>query len=475
FIIIMAVTSTQSPGKGDGTKVPLAFNPWFLVSLSCSGGLIFGYNTGIIALALNPISNDFDLDTVPQSLIVVSILLGALIGSVGGGVIANKIGRRYVVLFTALSCVGGAIGSAAVNSVVAVCLLRVLLGLGVGCGSSVCPLMVAENVPKEKKGFLGSFFQIAITVGILLANVIGLLLKRTNNGWRWMFAIGAVPGVMLFVCWFIMKESPSFEESRKSKAANNQSSGGIGLLFTKRARRPMFIGFILAVVSQFTGINAFMYFSTKIFLDAGIEGRDGPEIAAVILQIWNVSTTLIAISLVERVGRKALLFTGAMVMTISDLVIAFVFLLVTGTAKGWTAIVFLFMFVAAFEASIGTLFWFVINEIMPEDIKNIGSPIINAMQWCFNLILSFVFLFVVKYLGQSTMFWIFGGIGLVCTVSLYLFLPDIRGGNTMGQEEQDVANNTNNNDNRELDLEKNPEDKQNQELTSNEHIGIPPS
>eukprot|EP01133_Synstelium_polycarpum_P002664 gene2664-3075_t len=410
----------------------LATNHWFLVGLSMCGGLIFGYNTGIIAGALKPLTDQFDIGTIAQGLVVCSILLGALIGSAAGGVVADKVGRKPVVLFTCIATVAGAIASSAVTSIIAIALLRIILGLGVGCASSVCPLMVAETVPKEKRAFCGSFFQISITVGILIANVIGLVLKRSPNNWRWMFAIGAIPGVMLFLCFLFMNESPVYLQMMKDKRTKRvdhsiAEQSPFKLLMARQNRKPLFLGFILAVFAQLTGINAFMYFSTTIFKDAGIEGRDGPEIAAVVLQIWNVATTLIAIGLVDRVGRKKLLFSGSAVMTVCDLIIALFFLVLHGTAKGWASIVFLFIFVGAFEASIGTLFWFVINEIMPPNVKNIGAPIINSLQWFFNLILSFVFLTVVKYLGQSTMFWIFGGVGVVCTICLYLFLPDLKG------------------------------------------------
>jgi MFS family permease len=165
-------------------------------------------------------------------------------------------------------------------------------------------------------------------------------------------------------------------------------------------------------------------------------------------------TTLIAIFFVERLGRRFLLFTGSIVMTVCDLLIALFFVVLSGSAKGWTAIVFLFIFVAAFEASIGTLFWFVINEILPEEAKSIGAPVINAFQWLFNLILSFFFLVVVEYLGQSTMFWIFGGIGLACTVLLYFNLPRSLGTTAstinaaeLEQQNDEKQQNSNNNNN----------------------------
>ncbi|KAF2077607.1 hypothetical protein CYY_001070 [Polysphondylium violaceum] len=419
--------------------------PWFVVYLSCLGGLIFGYNTGIIVGGLGPIADKFDLGTIMQGVVVCSILLGALLGSVSSGFIADKIGRKPVIFFTAIATIGGSIGSAVATNVATICVLRLILGLGVGCASSVCPLMVAETTPQEKKGIYGAFFQISITVGIFLANIIALALKKIGeSNWRWMFALGAVPGVLMFFVWIIIKESPIYLEkkNRINQSAEVQKKSSFSILFSKQNRKPMFIGFLLATLSQLTGINAFMYFSTTIFKDAGISGEYGPDIAAIILQFWNVATTLIALFAVNKVGRRVLLLTGSSVMTVCDLVIGLVFLVASGSARGWVAIVFLFIFIAGFESSIGVLFWFVINEIMDEDAKNIGAPIINALQWLFNLLLSFFFLSVVQYLGQYVMFFIFGGIGIFCTLFLKIYLPNLNAPSTTTVQEQIHNNNT---------------------------------
>ncbi|KAK5578317.1 hypothetical protein RB653_003273 [Dictyostelium firmibasis] len=407
---------------------------WLIVSQSCYGGLIFGYATGIIVGTLDPIAIKFGASTVLKGVIVCSLLVGALIGSFAGGFAANKFGRKPLLVFTALTSIGGAIGSGLGENVATICILRFIHGLAVGTSSSVCPLMVAEMVPIKKRGIFGSFFQISITVGILIANILAYVIK---GDWKLMFCLGAIPGGLLLFVSLVISESPVFLEMKSTtnnNQTNNENQNDISqqgskyrIIFSKKMRKPMLVGVLLATLAQLTGINAFMYFSNTIFKDAGI---NNPEIASVALQVWNVLTTLIAIFLVDKLGRRFLLFTGSIVMTVCDLLIALFLLVLFGAAKGWTSIVFLFIFVGAFEASIGTLFWFVINEILPEDSKSIGAPIINACQWTFNTILSFFFLVVVEYLGQSTMFWIFGGIGVFCTVFLYFNLPKSLGAST---------------------------------------------
>ncbi|EFA84226.1 sugar transporter family protein [Heterostelium album PN500] len=429
----------------DTLRKRIGYSRLIVVTLSAMGGLIFGYNTGVISGSLPLITREKGLNTVQQGLVVCSVLLGALIGSVAGGLIANVIGRKPVILFTAITCIGGAVSSAAVSPLGLQASLRIILGLSVGCASAVCPLMVAEVVPENKRGRFGSVFQIFITIGLLWGNVMGIILRASPHGWRWMWAVGAVPGFGVLVIWFLILESPKWINERKRKVARDKELRLLGqkdpspwtILREPRNRRPMAMGVILATFSQLTGINAFMYFSTIIFEFAGFDQEYGPITGSTILQFWNVLTTFIAMFLVDRVGRRILLFTGSIIMTACDLLIAIFFVTLTGAVRGWLSIVALFTFVAAFEASIGTLFWFVINEILDDDVKNIGAPIITGLQWLFNMLLSFLFLSAVRYIGKSTMFWVFFGIGLFCIIALAIWLPPEKGKTTMGVADDD--------------------------------------
>ncbi|KYR01290.1 sugar transporter family protein [Tieghemostelium lacteum] len=436
-----------------------------VVILSALGGFIFGYNTGVITGALPHIAKEYDMNTVQQGLVVCSVLLGALIGSVSGGLLANIWGRKPILILTAITTIVGGIGIAAIPPIAVVCCVRIILGLGVGASSSVCPLMVAEVIPIEKRGKYGSVFQVFITIGLLMGNVMGVILLKADHNWRWMFGAGAAPGIIMLPFALIVKESPIFLQQQVLKKqtkvltvnANNNDEDinnnnnmikkrrifkkpkGLELLRMKKNRKPMFTGVVLAVFSQLTGINAFIYFSSVIFEFAGFTGTYGPITCSCILQFWNVLTTLGAMYTVDVVGRRILLFTGSIVMTICNFLIAIFFVALSGKVQGWLSIIALFLFIAAFEFSIGTLFWFVINEILDDDVKNIGAPIINALQWLFNLLLSFLFLSAVKYLGRSTMFWVFGGIGLVCIILLWILLPPEKGKIQMDISRDDLS------------------------------------
>ncbi|EGC37122.1 hypothetical protein DICPUDRAFT_30768 [Dictyostelium purpureum] len=404
-----------------------------IIILAASGGLIFGYNTGIIGPALGHIKDERRLNTVQQGLIVSGTLLGALISSFFGGFLADWIGRKPVIFITAIVTIGGAISSAATNPLGLIAPLRIILGFGVGISSAVCPLMVAEVVPVEKRGAYGSIFQLFITIGLLWANVMGVLLMRSANNWRWMFAIGSVPGFFVLIIWCVINESPVWIENKRlererriqGELINEEPSKKKSwrVLMEPKNRKPMFLGVVLCVFQQLTGINAFMYFSNIIFEYAGFTQEYGAITCSCILQVWNVSTTVVAALVVDKIGRRPLLFVGSIVMTAMDLLIALFFVTLEGKVKGWLQIVCLFAFVGAFAMSIGTLFWFIINEIFDPDVKDIGSPVLVALQWLFNMLLSFTFVSAVTYIGQSTMFWIFGGVGVMCVVLLAIFLP----------------------------------------------------
>ncbi|KAM9999199.1 hypothetical protein ACTFIZ_002749 [Dictyostelium cf. discoideum] len=414
--------------------IRLGSSTGLIIALSASGGLIFGYNTGIIGPALGHINNQYHLNTILQGLVVCSTLFGALIGSVSGGFLADWLGRKPVVLLTAIVTIGGAISSSATNPLSLVASLRIILGLGVGISSGVCPLMVAEVVPVEKRGVYGSVFQLFITLGLLWANVMGLLLIESGiHNWRWMFAIGSLPGFFMLICWTVLNESPVWIENQRLKKERKLQEMAISnskpkksafkILMEKKNRRPLFIGVILATFQQLTGINAFMYFSNLIFFKAGFTGEYGAITCSCILQFWNVSFTIIAALTVDHLGRRPLLFIGSIVMTIADLLIALFYVALTGKVQGWLSIVCLFIFVAAFAMSIGTLFWFIVNEIFDPEAKDLGAPILVGLQWLFNMLLSLTFVGAVPYIGDSTMFWIFGGIGITCIVLLAIFLP----------------------------------------------------
>eukprot|EP01132_Coremiostelium_polycephalum_P005982 gene5982-7453_t len=413
------IFNNGSGGLSSNTTSEQKSLPSFKLSLvNIFGGLVFGYNTGVIAGVLNLPEWKAESD-IKSGLLTCSILIGAMVGSLLGGIITEKWGRKIPMLLVSISSIIGAIGSALVPSYWYIVGMRFVLGLGVGMSAIVCPTYVSEMAIPEKKGSLGTVFQVAITVGIFLGDIAGFALKNVKYDYRWMFGIGCAPGFFLLGLIPLIPESFKWKEKKLIKEStflllNNDSNNfGIKSLLSKPIGRfALFIGCILAINNQLTGINAFMFFSPSIFETAGISGGSGSMIATICLVGWNVITTLISTFLIDRLGRRKLMLFGSLVMTISCIALAILFLTIKGTALGVLSIVLLFIFIAGFEAGAGPLFWIMVIEIFPEEMRDIGSSILNAIQWIFNIALSFSFLQLVTLIGQSAIFWIFGGIGL---------------------------------------------------------------
>ncbi|EFA74580.1 hypothetical protein PPL_11548 [Heterostelium album PN500] len=423
--------------------------------LSTYPGLVFGYNTGVIAGVLN-LNEWKSMNEIDRGTLTCSILLGAMIGSLMGGFVTERLGRKPPLFVVGLLTTAGAIASALVPAelwYVSAC--RFVLGLGVGASAIICPLYVGEMADPTRKGRLGTIFQIAITIGIFVSDCVGFGFIDVKYNYRWMFAFGALPEshvwqdkkaaqkntlLLLNVREQEQEQQSNIELSKLNDNNNNNKqliynklqkdtggSAGIRALLSKSAGRfALFMGAILAVNNQLTGINAFMYFSPSIFEQAGIKNGDGPMIATICLVGWNAITTLISTFLIDKIGRRKLMIYSSIIMTLACLILAILFLTVDGTVLGVTSIILLFIFIAGFEAGAGPLFWIMAIEIFPPECKDIGSSLLNALQWIFNIALSFSFLTLVTLIGQSAIFWIFGGCGVVCLIFMVMYLPETK-------------------------------------------------
>ncbi|KYQ93740.1 hypothetical protein DLAC_05129 [Tieghemostelium lacteum] len=396
------------------------------------GGLIFGYNTGVIAGVLN-LPEFKSYSDINKGILTCSLLIGAMVGSLVAGYVLDKLGRKRPMAIFAIVSIVGSVGSSFVPTHLWYMVpFRFILGLSVGVCAVVCPNYVGEMSPPERKGTLGTLFQIAITVGILIGDIVGFALQHVKYDYRLMFGLGFIPGLCLFLLVPNIPESTKWKNQKEQettlllKDKQIKSLGIREIISSPIGRFSMFIGLILAINNQLTGINSFIYFSPSIFEEAGISSGNGAMLATIGLMAWNVITTFIATFLIDRIGRRKLMIYGSLIMTISCLVIAILFLTIKGTALGVLSIILLFMFIMGFEAGAGPLFWILVIEIFPEDMRDTGSSVLNAIQWIFNITLSFSFLQLVNLIGQSSVFFVFFAIGVFCLVTIILKLPETK-------------------------------------------------
>jgi len=418
-------------------------------SVNAFGGLLFGYNMGIIANAQDELIKQFNLGNLELGLLASSLLLGATIGSVAGGILTDLIGRKKATIITALVSIVGAISTALAPTFISLCILRIVLGFGVGLSSVGCPLYVSEMAPRERRGVLGTLFQLFITFGFLVAYAIGFAITSSSihytMQWRLMFAIAVAPPVCLLVVaiffmaeseiWLQMKQSQSQKGSNKTVEfetpltpllINESGSAGSGWseLFSRRQLKPLLLGIVLAINLSLTGINAVLFFAVKIFQIAGFHNE---TLMTLLVGLWNFLVTCFAMTLVDKFGRKKLLLAGLSLVVLGDIVLGFAFNSMHGSVKGYTATVSLFMFVGGFAVGPGAVFWVLVGELFSKEVRGQAGGFVNLLQWGFNLVVATVFRTMLSAIGPAITFWLFGGVGLFCFIYLLLLLPETKG------------------------------------------------
>ena len=417
------------------------------------GGLLFGYDTGIIASALLFIRGDFGLGSFEQGLVVACVPVGAILGAAFAGQAADRYGRRLVIIAAAIVFIIGAIGSAASPETATLCLSRVLLGVAVGLASANAPVYISEVAPPELRGRLVSCFQLAVTVGILVAYLVGLAFSP-NEEWRWMLGLGAVPALALLVGMLRMPQSPRWlvmvgedykarlvltkirrddEKAIDAELAEIKDSlavepGGWRDLLEPAVKAALLVGIGLAILQQVTGINTVIYYAPTIIEYTGVNSGSSAILASLGVGVINVLATIYALYAIDRRGRRPLLFIGVTGMSASLFALGGAFLANEGaTFVTIVAIASLMAYVAAFAISLGPIFWLLNSEIYPLHVRSKAAAAGTMANWTFNFIVSLTFLLLIDALGQSGTFFFYGAVGLLTLWFCWRLVPETKG------------------------------------------------
>lgn len=416
------------------------------------GGLLFGYDTGVISGALIFIRSQFGLSTFQQELVVSVVLVGAAAGALSGGRLADTFGRRFMLLITALIFVAGALVCASAPSLAVLVIGRLIVGLGIGLACSTVPVYISEVSPPATRGWQVSLFQLAITIGILAAYLVDYAFSG-SSGWRWMLGLAVVPGAILGLGMVRMPESPRWlAEHNQSELAHGvlarirggkniesewreiqetlaegQESGRFSDLFNPSMRIALVIGIGLAIFQQVTGINTVIYYAPLIVQSAGISTASGAILATAGIGLVNVLMTIVAMWLIDHAGRRALLLVGIAGMIVSLGVLGFVFRMPTGGALAWLAVITLMVYVASFAISLGPIFWLLIAEIYPLRVRGIAEGTAAGVNWAFNFLVSITFLTLVELLGPSLTFWVYALLAIASWLFSYYLVPETKG------------------------------------------------
>ena len=457
----------------------------FIATIVAFGGLLFGFDTGVISGAILLIKDDPNLlingmDQLPartQEWIVSITVLGAALGALTSGRIADNLGRKKVVIGTAFVFAVGSIGLAAAGSVTALIVWRLVIGIAIGVASYTVPLYISEVSPTHARGALVSINQLAITVGIFASYIVDLgFANYVPDGWRWMFLVGLVPSLILFIGMFFLPETPrwlmnyrSEEEAKqvldrvgesdkeevleKIKAnikREEQAGGGLKeLLGAKWVRPALIIGVGIMLVQQLTGINTIIYYSPTIFEMAGFGLGGENEVFNAILPslpigFINVLFTVVAIYLIDKWGRKPLLYLGLVGMVLALITIGFAFTVFNDVpaAIKWMSFISMIVYIPFFAVSLGPIAWVLISEVYPNKIRGLGMSIATMVNWVANFIVANTFLTLGKVttgtmpspvnpdetiINLGGAFFIYAFIGILGIFFVYRFIPETKG------------------------------------------------
>ena len=427
-----------------------------VTGVAAMGGFLFGYDTAVVNGAIQYLRAHFGLSSTQEGLAGASAILGCIPGAMGAGFLSDRFGRRQVLFLCAVLYAVSGLLSALPRTCGEFLAARFLSGLGIGASSMICPIYVAELAPAARRGRLGTVFQLGIVVGIFLTLFVNAWIQglgdaawNTARGWRWMLGAEVAPAVGLLGLLFLAPESPRWllQAGREAEARRiwegvagparaaaemaavpamlGREEGRLRELFEARFRRPLILAVGLMAFSQFCGINAIMYYSTKIFLSAGVGVRNA-FMASVVIGLVNVLFTLLALALVDRAGRRPLLLIGLAVQTLA---LAAVGLLFRAGAGGVPLLVAVLAFIGAFAMSVGPIGWIVCSEIFPTRVRGRAMSLATFTIWtsCYLVAQTFPMLNDHPAIGPTKTFGGYALFSLAGFLFVLALLPETKG------------------------------------------------
>jgi len=425
---------------------------WYVLAVTlvaAIGGLIFGFDTAIVAGATRYMKEQFSLDSLQEGWTVAVVLIGCMIGAGLAGPVSDRIGRRRFMLISAVLFLVSAVGCALPRTITEFVVFRFVGGLGIGSAAVLSPLYIAEIAPARARGALVSVNQLAIVTGILLAYFVNWIFAGTGPAnWRWMFAMGAVPSVLFFLLLLGVPESPRWlvkngredEARRVLTRADSAEAAAAGLhdikdtlaleegsfreLFRPAFRRPLLIAIVLAIFQQITGINAILYYAPRIFEGAGFE-RMSAIGQSTIVGLVNMVFTVVAIVLADKVGRRPLLLvaTAGMGGSLVLLGAAFKFQFLPPSALLFVIL----LYIAFFASAMGPLVWVVMAEIFPIKVRGAAMGLATLILWAADFAVTLTFPIISDRFHPATAFWLYAAMCALDLVFMALYLPETKG------------------------------------------------
>ena len=427
---------------------------YFLAMVAALGGVLFGYDTAVISGAIGFLEIRFELDPIWMGWVASCALLGCILGAGSAGVLSDRLGRKAALLISAVLFATSAIGSAVARNLTELIIARIVGGVGVGVTAMLSPLYISEVSPARIRGRLVSLNQFAIILGMLVVYFVNALVAGMGDeawnvslGWRWMFGSETLPAAVFLVLLLFVPESPRWlikqgddaraleilsrlggkthaekqiDEIKKTIA---RESGSIWQLLQPGLRIALLIGAALAILQQITGINTVLYYAPVIFKSAGVVTTKAIN-DTVIVGVVNLAFTIIAIWVVDKLGRKPLLLIASTGMGLSLLLLGLAFRF--EKFDGPWVLVFILTYVASFAVAMGPVVWVLISEIFPTHIRGRAMSIATVCLWVSCFAVSQLFPVMLETLGGSA-FFIYAIMCVVSFVFVAVFVPETKG------------------------------------------------
>lgn len=420
---------------------------WSLIA--SLAGFLFGFDTVVISGADKKLQLLWNSSDAFHGTVVMGMALwGTVIGAIFGGIPTNKIGRKKTLLFIGILFLFSAIGSAFANNPFVFAAFRFIGGLGVGASTIAAPAYISEISPAKDRGKLVAFYQFNIVLGILLAFLSNYLLSDFGeNSWRWMMGVQAIPSIIYLLFVFTIPESPRWllSKSRNIEAKkvlismgqesdyekmmseitldNKNAADSNDTIFLKKYRTPLLLAFFIAVFNQLSGINAFLYYSPRIFQEAGL-GESTALLSSIGIGAINLVFTLIGVFLIDKLGRKVLMYIGSVGYIISLSLVALAFFL---HWQGIAVPIFLFLFVASHAIGQGAVIWVFISEIFPNHLRASGQSFGSSTHWVLAAIIPSLIPFLFSTIGPGVVFLFFAIMMVFQLIFVAFMMPETKG------------------------------------------------
>lgn len=419
------------------------------------GGLLFGYDTAVISGAIGFMKTYYQLSDVMMGWVASCALLGCIAGAMFSGRLSDRIGRKKVLMISALLFTISSLGTAIAPDLWIFVIFRIIGGMGIGIASMLSPMYISEMAPAAIRGRLISIFQLGIVTGILViyfvnAYIAGIHDESWNisTGWRWMFGSGIIPSVIFILLLLTVPESPRWLAAQKrtpealdiltringpvqaglgleeiNRSLKNETSFSLSDLKESHVKKVLGIGILLAVFSQITGINAIMYYAPEIFKATGV-GADSAFTQTILVGVINLIFTFVAIKYVDLWGRKKLLLLGISGMIICLFIVGFAFYT---KQQGYLVLIAILGYIASFAMSLGPLTFVVIAEIFPTKARATAMSVATFFLWAAVFLVSQTFPVLIGSIGNAHTFWLYMVMAVIVFLFIWKKVPETKG------------------------------------------------